>query len=365
MKFKIEKDLLEKGIQTVQNVAGVKSALPILANMMIEAQKGSIRFTATDLDVGIQCTTLEGEVIDEGATTIPAKKISDIIRELPDGMVTIATKKNDATTIECGKAFFRIMGLPKDEFPKIPEVKEKGAITVEQPMLKTMINMTSFAVSHDETRYILNGILFVVNEKFLRLVATDGRRLALIQREFSSSQKEERRAIVPTKAIYELNRILKDDGKVKVSLTQNQVSFQMENVLIISRLIEGDFPNYEQVIPKETKDKLMIGREELLLAARRASLLTSQDSLAVKMDLLRDKLVVSKYAPDVGESKEELVADYKGESFSVGFNPAYLIDVLKNMSDDEIGFELNGPEKPGVIRTADNYLYMVLPIQLK
>ena len=363
MKIKILKQDLVKGIQTVQNVISTRTTLPILSNMLIETQKNTIKLAATDLDTAISCV-VPATVVQEGAITVPAKRFGDIIKELPEQDVVISVRKNNMVTIDCKKAFFKVMGLSKEEFPKIPSIKDKEIIVMEQAMLKNMLCMTSFAVSHDETRYILNGILFDIKNSKVKMVATDGRRLALVEKEIDTPKQMEKKIIVPAKAVQEVARSLKDEGMVKIFFTTNQIAFEVDGTIIISRLIEGEFPQYEQVIPKERKEKVKVERTTFLAAARRASILASQDSQAIKIDLFKNRMVVSKNTPDVGEAREELEVDYKGNEISIGFNPGYLIDALKNIDLESVGFELTDSTKPGVIRTPDNFIYVVLPMQL-
>ncbi len=363
MRIKTTKESLFKGIQTLQNVISTKATLPILSNFLIETQKGKIYMAATDLDVGISLN-LPVDILEEGSITVMAKRFSDIIRDLPEGQIDITVRKNNSIAIESQRCFFKLMGLPKEEFPKLPKLHEKESIVLNQQLLKSMLSLTFFAVSHDETRYILNGVLFVVKGKSIRFVATDGRRLALIEKELESPVEFKKEVIVPTKAIQELIRNLKDEGPVKINFSENQISFQFDNIVIVSRLIEGQFPHYEQVIPKEGKNKIIIDRERFLWAAKRVAILTSPDSQAIKMDLFKDKLIFSKNSPDMGEAKEEIDIEHKGEEFSVGFNPQYLIDVLKSLKDQAISLELTGPESPGIIRAQENYVYIILPMQL-
>lgn len=364
MKVECSRENLLKGLSVVQNAISMRSTLPILSNILLETTKDSLTITGTDLDLGI-ITTVRTNVENQGSITVPAKKLFDIIKELPDAPITMSLKKNNMVHITCEKAQFKIMGIPKNDFPKLPEFKDKEAVTLGQAMLKDMLNMTSFAMSKDETRYILNGVHVVVKKNMIRMVATDGRRLALVEREIEPLKAEvDKKMIIPVKTVQELLRNLKDDGEAAIMFGQNQIMFNLGEVVIISRLIEGEFPDYEQVIPKENKDKLFVDREKFLLAARRAILLTTQDSQAVKLDIDKDRMVISKQSPQIGEVEEELEVEYKGSPFSIGFNPAYLIDVLKNLGEQSIGFELQHPEKPGVIRTKDKYIYVVLPMQL-
>ncbi len=363
MKIECDKDTLLKGVSTVQNAISARSTLPILSNILLETNKESLAITGTDLDIGI-IINIPVKVGAPGSITVPAKKFLDIVKELPDSQVTLSVRKNNMMHVVCENTQFKIMGIPKDDFPKLPEFKDKTSVNLEQALLKTMLDMTSFAISRDETRYILNGVYVVIKKNLIRVVATDGRRLALIEREINLPKAMDKKVIIPVKTVQELQRNLKDFGEVAVFFADNQVMFDFGSLVIISRLIEGEFPNYEQVIPKELKDKVVVDRERLLLATRRASLLTSQDSQGIKMDIEKGKMVISKQSPDIGEAREELDVEYKGPNFSIGFNPGYIIDVLKNMEEQSIGFELENPEKPGVIRTKEKYVYVVLPMQL-
>lgn len=362
MKFKVDKNVLLGGIQTVQNIITAKSALPILSNILIETQQGKLKLTATDLDIGISCI-IPVDIQEEGAITIPAKRFSDIIKELPMEEVQITAKKNNMVNIETGVCQFKIMGLGREDFPKLPEFKDKEVVKLEQAGLKEALGMTAFAVSMDETRYILNGILFKIQKNSLVLVATDGKRLAIIDKKLNQNIEKEINIIVPIKTIHELMRNLQEDKEVSLVLGNNQVMFDLGGAIIISRLIEGEFPDYKQVVPVVSENKIKINREQFLLAVKRAALLSTPDYQAVKLEVFKNKLVVSKSTPDVGESREEVPVEYTGKEIAIGFNPGYLTDVLKNLSGSSVGFELSDSEKPGVIRI-DGYTYIVLPMRL-
>ncbi|MDD5115560.1 MAG: DNA polymerase III subunit beta [Candidatus Omnitrophica bacterium] len=362
MKFKVEKDNLVTAIQTVQNIITTKSALPILSNILIETQQDGVRLTATDLDIGITCV-IPVDIHEQGAITIPAKRFSDIIKEFPIDIVNVTTKKNNLVVIDSELCQFKIMGLAKEEFPKLPEFKDKKVVKVNQSTLKEMLALTSFAVSFDETRYILNGILFKINKGNLTLVSTDGKRLAIAERKLGVDADFELSMIVPIKTIHELNRNLKEGGELSLVVGSNQALFDLGNVAIISRLIEGEFPDYKQVVPAVSENKMKIDRSQFLLAVRRAALLSTQDYQAVKLEVFKNKLVISKSTPDVGEFREELPAEYQGRELIIGFNPVYLIDILKNLGDEEISLELIDGEKPGVIRIS-GYIYIVLPMRI-
>lgn len=363
MIIKIKKEDLMKGLQSTIGVISTKNTLPILSNILIQTKERFLELVATDLDVGI-ITNINPEVIEEGAITVPAKKFTEIINELPESTITITTKKNNIVNIECANTFFKIMGIPKEEFPKLPKLTEKNKIVLSQNTLKEMLIMTSFAISHDETRRILNGILFVLNNNEIKLVATDGRRLAIVKKTMDLPKELNIKAVVPAKAIQEINRIISDGGQVTISFDGNQVMFALKNTVIISRLIGGEFPNYEQATPQQYKDKLRINKDKFLTAVKRAALLTTPDSQSIRLDIFKDKTIVSKHAPDIGEAKEELDGEYMGGEFFIGFNPNYLLDGLKNIKQEQLNIEFSGPEKPAVAQDGEGYLYVLLPMQI-
>lgn len=363
MKFKVEKTQMVNAIQAVQNIITSKIALPILSNILIEAQTDCLRLTATDLDVGITCV-IPVEVYEQGAITIPAKRFSDIIKDFPLNIINITAKKNNQVSIDSDMCQFKIMGLAKEEFPRLPEFKDKKAIKIEQDVLKQMLSLTAFSVSLDETRYVLNGILFKINKGVLILVATDGKRLAIAERKLTAVEPDaEVSIIIPIKTVQELNRNLRDTGELSLVISSNQALFDLGSVAVVSRLIEGEFPDYKQVIPAPNENKMKVERSQFLLAIKRAALLATPDYQAVKLEVFKNKLAISKSTPDVGEFHEELAVEYQGREMVIGFNPVYLIDVLKNLNEETISLELTDGEKPGVIRIS-GYVYIVLPMRL-
>jgi len=368
MKIQIKKEELQKGIQIVQNIITPKNILPILSNILIETTKNKVKLTSTDLDMGI-AILLDANIEEAGSITLPAKKLSDIIKELPEGEVMISVKKNNVVHIRLETCEFKLMGLSAEEFPKLPSFKDKEVIEIDQVILKEMLHLTVFSVSHEETRYVLNGLLLELKKHahkdnfMMKLVATDGRRLALVEKSLETKLAKELKIIIPHKTIIELLRNLQDDGKIQIVVATNQVFFELNNIIVISRLIEGEFPDYSRVIPPPADIKIKADRQQLLQAIRRASLFTTPDSLAIKLELSANKLVVSKSTPDVGESREEVGVEYSGKDMIIGFNPNYVVDVLRNLSGAFVELELVAPEKPGVIRTED-YVYLVQPMRL-
>src|SRR6202162_1273544 len=258
MKFSVSKDKLLEGLSTVQNVVSTRTTLPILSNVLLQASDGEVRLTTTDLDVGVR-GTIEAQVERTGATTLPARRLFAIVRELPSSEIYFDVDSKNLASIRSGSSFFKILGLPEEEFPSLARFEEAKIFTIAQKDLKDGLKKTSYAISTDETRYVLNGVLFSFKENKLTLVATDGRRLALIDLELEFPRSQELDIIVPTKAVTEIQRLLCEEGEVKLSISENQIAFELNRTLLVSKLIEGNYPNYRQVIPGEAKERVTLG----------------------------------------------------------------------------------------------------------
>ena len=368
MNLTIAKDQILHGLQAVQNVVSTRTTLPILSNVLVRAEEGRIEFTATDLDVTVSCA-VEATVKQGGATTIPVKKLFGIIRELTSPEIEIETDDKNVTSIRAGSSFFKIRGLAAEEFPPLPKFKDDKRVTVPQEKFRSMLKKTSFAISSDESRYVLNGIYLSLKDHKITMVATDGRRLALVDEEADIAEKSQGEFIIPAKAVNELGRLLQDKGDVDLNFSENQASFSLKNekgagVLIISKLIEGNYPNYRQVIPAETKERIALPREEFLQALRRAEIMTSDKQNSVKMAFGKNTLAITANSPDVGEARETMTINYKGKEMAVAFNPAYLIEPLNALPNDEVFFELIDELSPGVLKINGPFLYVVMPMRL-
>ena len=367
MKITIAKDQIIAGLQAVQNVVSTRTTLPILSNVLLNADKGRVEFTATDLDVTVSCS-VEAKVEKSGSTTVPVKKLFGIVREL-NGEIEIETDEKNVTSIRSGGSFFKIHGLAADEFPPLPKFKDDKKVALPQETVRAMLKKTSFAVSTDESRYVLNGIYISLKDGKMTLVATDGRRLALVDEEVELSEKSTGEFIVPAKAINELNRLLQSTGDVELKFGENQASFALKDdkgfsVLLITKLIEGNYPNYRQVIPGEAKERIPLNREELLAALRRAEIMTSEKANSVKMTFGKNSLAITANSPEVGEARESLAVNYKGKEMAIAFNPRYLIDPLAALSEDEVFIELIDELSPGVLKINGPFLYVVMPMRL-
>ena len=365
LQIKVQKEEFLQAVTTVYGAISSKATLPILSNILIQSNgPDQIVLSGTDLELGIK-TQCSAVVLLQGAITIPAKKLYEIIRELNSGEVEITVGKNNAVNIKTTKSFFKIMGLESDDFPKLPDPVAEQSFEMDRVVLKECLSLTTFAISRDETRYTLNGVLGIFKAKKARFVATDGKRLASIEKTIDLPSDIILEVIIPAKTIAEVIKTISDSqGKIKLSLSQNQIMFQIDETILISRLIEGRFPNYEQVIPKDVKTKTDVNRQDLLSCLKRVSLLTSQENQAVKIDFIKDRLLISSRSPNMGEAKEEVPAKISGDDLTIGFNPGYVIDVLKNLSDETITLAMTEPDKPGLIKNEDGYLYVVMPMQL-
>ncbi len=368
MNLTIAKEQLINGLQAVQNVVSTRTTLPILSNVLLRAQENRLELTATDLDVTVSCA-VEAQVKKGGATTVPVKKLFGIVRELANGELSLEVDEKNVTSVQSGPSFYRINGLAADEFPPMPKFKEGKKVAVSQETIRGMLRKTDFAVSTDETRYVLNGIFFSLKDHKLTLVATDGRRLALVDEEVELPGEGQCDFIVPAKAVNELTRLLQDKGNVEIRYAENQAAFALSDdsnasVLVVTKLIEGNYPNYRQVIPNETKERIALVREEFLHALRRAEIMTSEKANSVKLAFGKNNLAITANSPDIGEARESIAINYKGKEMAIAFNPRYLIDPLTALPDEEVFFELSDELSPGVLKINGPFLYVVMPMRL-
>jgi DNA polymerase III subunit beta len=363
MKFSVTKEKLLECLQQVQNVVSTRTTLPILSNVLLQANGNVVHLTTTDLDVGVR-GSFEADVEKEGATTLPARRLFTIIRELPSSAISFDIDGKNAASIRSGQSFFKILGLPEEEFPPLPKFDEAKVVTIAQKDLRDGLRKTSYAISTDETRYVLNGVLFSFKDNKLTLVATDGRRLAMLDIELEFPRSHEADIIVPTKAVAELQRLLTDDGDVRVSVSSGQIAFDLNNTLLVSKLIEGNYPNYKQVIPGEMKERVTLERETFLNSLKRVSLLASDKSNSIKLNFSKNNIEITANTPEVGEAKESLPVAYKGREFSIAFNPEFLMAPLRNLAEDEIFLDLIDEMSPGVIKIQSPFLYVLMPMRI-
>ncbi len=373
MKFKINRDHFTYGLAQVLNVVGSKATMPILSNVLIEAEKDQISLTTTNLDLGIRCK-IKAEVKEAGAVTLPVKRLASIVRELPSSEVAFDASPNHQVKLTSGGSTFRIMGIGRDEFPPLPEFGDEKAFTIDQAELATMLRSVSYAQSTDETRYILNGVYFNFHEGKLSLVATDGRRLALISKEMEVPAEKAGSIILPAKTVAELVHLLDKGEKVKINFNERRCAFQIasnkdtgglvDSVYLYSKVVEGNYPNYQQVIPKETHQRIKLERELFQQCVHRAALVCSEKANSVKLKVATNLLEITAQSPDFGEAHESMAINYSGPDLQVAFNPAFMMDPLKALTKDEIFFELKDEVSPGVFKTLENFVCVVMPVRL-
>ena len=351
-----------------QSIVERRNTMPILANVLLEAHKSDIRVTATDLEVGIR-GRVEGDVVKEGSVSVNAKKLYEIIREVPNEQVQLKSLENDWVEIRSGKSTFKIVGMDAREFPQFPKFSRDGLTTTPATTLRQMIEGTIFSVSNDETRYSLNGVYVEEGEAGkVRMVATDGHRLAFDERSLGSFGLA-KGVILPRKGLAELKKLLEsdDESAVSIGFRENMGLVMRDQIELFMRLIDGDFPDYTKVIPQGNQNIAHVEHEELLQALRRVSILSSERYKGIKMDFKQDRLAISAHNPDLGEAVEEVEIDYNGKPLSIGFNARYLIDVLHVLGNEgEVQIELKDELSPSVVKKSgsDGYLYVLMPMRL-
>ncbi len=374
MKVRIARDELLTGLQRVQGVVEKRNTMPILSNILLEAKSDGVDILATDLEIGMR-GLYKASVQEPGSVTLSARKLYEILKELKDGEVELSVGDNNWAILQAGKSQFRIVGLPSSDFPALPAIEREGLIPLEGAGLVDLIRKTAFAVGDNDARYILNGLLvtLTVTEKktTLRLVGTDGHRLAVAEQEMGGPPGKdgprEVKAIIPKKAAHEMRRLLEEgDGEPFIGFTKNVMIFRKSGLLLTSRLMEGNYPNYQQVIPKDQDRKVTLDRGELEGALRRVAVLSRDKTNAVKMSLSSGRVTLFSSNPDFGEATEELPAKYAGDSLTTGFNARYLLDVLGVVDGESVSLQMETALSPCLIREPNNprFTCVVMPIKV-
>jgi DNA polymerase-3 subunit beta len=358
-------------LDALQSVAGIverRHTLPILANVLLRKTGGTIEFTTSDLEIQVRTRAELGGDAGQVATTVGARKLIDILKSLPaDQAVTLASAQNKLT-LSGGKSRFTLQTLPADDFPLVNESVDFGpTFSVPQKTLRDLVNQVHFAMAVHDIRYYLNGILFIAEGKQLTLVATDGHRLALAQAELAAEVPSKQEVILPRKTVLELQRLLKDeDTAIEMRFANNQAKFQFSGMEFVTKLVEGKFPDYNRVIPRNHKNALVLGRAPLLASLQRAAILTSEKFKGVRINLEPGLLRIASSNAEQEEAKEELEIDYAGDSIEIGFNVTYLIDVLANMSAEMVKLELQDSSASALITVPEQpgFKYVVMPMRI-
>lgn len=368
MEFRIAADELKKALYRAQGIVERKTTMPILANVLVNATKGGVTVTAFDLDIGV-VSEHPAEVIKPGAVTLSAKYVFDIVQNLPEAQVTVRKLQNNYAEIVSGPSHFKIVGMAPEEFPKLPREESAPLVKVNGAVLLEMIKKTQFAISTDETRYILNGVFFEPREgNKVRMVATDGHRLALVERELEGEFKLKGGVIIPRKGLFELKRLLDEapDAECHLGFAENSALFKKQGLTMVMRLIDGQFPEYQRVIPKEGERQIAIPKLRFAEGLKRIALLSADKSNAVKVSLSDNQLRITSQNPDLGEAKDDVDVAYRGGNITIGFNARYLMDVLGVLETDEVVFELGDEHSPGVLHAPGDrsYTAVVMPMRV-
>ncbi len=364
--------MLHEALQHVSRVVSGRTTLPILSNVLLEASENRLRMVAYDMEIGAESSiSVEMEV--EGALTVPARMLGDVVAGLPDATVEMKSEERSILALSCGRSQYSIHGLPAEEYPPLPEVSGSIGLSISQAAMRDLIRSTIFSASTDETRAILTGVLLKRDRAGVKMVATDSYRLAVKTAPDAAVKdeqgKDEWQLIVPARALQEVNRLLdpaNEETPVKVAAGEQQVRFEVGPYILISRLIEGQFPNYERVIPTDADRRIKVRREDLAGAIRRAAIVARAEASKLVFRAGEGTLAITAESGDVGRAREELAAEVEGPELEVAFNAEYLSDVLGVMGSDMVIWELTGSLSQGLLKGADDpdYLYVVMPMQL-
>ena len=368
MRFTISREKLQEGLAAVTAAVPAKTTLPVLANLLVETTERGIRLSATDLDIAVS-TEVSADVESAGSITIPAKKLSEIARELPPSPVKISASGEQRVTLECGRSKFKLLGLPRDEFPTFPSVRFNESWRVKSGELQKLISHTAFAVSTEESRPILNGVLWELRDDKMRMVATNGHRLAKMEVPVEASSAPPGDLIIPPKALDQIRRLFPAEEELEIARGDNHLGFRSPFTSVFTRLVEGPYPNYEQVIPKDNDRYCLADKGALTGALKRMSVIASDQTHRIKMSFNTGMLKFSVTTPDLGEAQDELPVQYNGDQLDIGFNATYLLEILRYMPTEQVRLTFKAPERAATIEPEGwddpaKYLCLVMPLRL-
>lgn len=373
MEFRIEKELFLKALQKIQGIVEKRTSMPILSNVLLEATESSLHVTATDLEVGMK-SIYPAEVENTGKITVSAKKLYEIVKELPNQLIIFSTKDNDWVEIKCGKVQFNIVGLSPDEFPYFPDVKEENLFEIESSLLKGMIEKTAYAICTDETKYNLNGIFAKVEVNSeginsLKMVSTDGHRLSIATGNFKGTAGPEllKGVILPKKGIYEMKKITDEEGGMLLfGFMDNSAVIKRGDSYMVMRLVDGEFPDYNRVIPASNTRIVTVNKDNFSHSVRRMAILSSEKFKGIMLEITSGGIKISSSNPELGDAMEELDVSYEGESISVRFNARYLLDVLAVAETENVDMKFKDELSPSIIvpEKSDSFLAVIMPMRL-
>lgn len=369
MRFTCSREKLLGGLQIVGSVVSTRGMKPVYESVLIRSRDGALEMMGTDLEVAIRfhLTDEDGGIrIEEaGALVVPAARLTAILREVKDDQVDFTWEQN-ILTVECVGSRFRIMGLPEEEFPEIPDFPEQAPITVPSALFQRMVARTSFAAAREKMRYALNGVLLLLKDNRLQMIGTDGRRLAHSGATIDDPTGADLKAIVPTKGMMQISKVVgEEEETIDLALGNNQLSARTAHAVVVSRVLEGSFPPFEDVIPVNCERKARVRRTDLIAAVRKAALLTNKESQSVRWTFGEGSLKLTARAAEVGEAHVSLDIEYEGEPAEIAFNPAYVLDGLNVIEAETVTFEFRNPSSPAKMTDGDEFTYVVMPISIE
>jgi DNA polymerase III subunit beta len=363
MKFVVSRNELSQLIRKIQNIVPQNAPVPILSHFLIEADGDELIFTATDLTVGSRCRA-KAKIYEKGSLSIPSKRFFQLVRELTEPSIEVATAENEMAEIRAGSSRFRLHGMDRNEYPALPDLKAATQFSIESEKLKEMLFRTVFAVSKEDSRYVLTGVLMRIENGKAIFVGTDGKRLAKTESAISLNPEHAGEYILPPKAVDEIIKMLGDEKEATVYLTSDKVAVESGSTLVISKLLSGDYPDFEQVIASRSEKNMILHREELITLLRQISLFTNDMTQSVRFTFFPGELQLTANCTDVGEGKVSMPVNYEGDKLEIAFNPFFFLDILRHSKDETVSLGVSDPYNPGIITDSTESLFIIMPMRL-
>lgn len=363
MKFVVSKNELSNLIRKVQNVVPINAPLPILSHLLLEASGEDVTVTATDLTVGIRCTA-NAKIYEQGALSIPSRRFFQLVKELTESNVGIASSINDMVEITSGSSLFRLHSLKKNDFPVLPDMQDAIKFSLSSDQLKDMLQRTAFAVSKEDNRFVLTGVLLRIAEGIATIVGTDGKRLAKIDQEITLYPEFQGEYIIPIKAVEEIIKIVGENNQTTVFLAQDKIAIESDNAILITKLLSGRYPDFEPIIATTSNKIVDLHREELISILKQVALFTNEASNSVKFTFQEGELTLTANCSKVGEGKVSMPVNYEGHKLDIAFNPFFFLDILKHSKDESVKLGISDSYNPGIITDSTRSLFIIMPMRL-
>lgn len=363
MKAIISRPELASLIGKIQSVVSSKPAIPILANVLIEAYNGQLTVSATDLTVSMRAQ-MEANIVEEGAITLPARRFFQLVRELTVPEIELTASSDELAYIQAGSSQFRLNGINKSEFPALPDLSQAENFSIASDGFKKMLSNSVFAAAREDSRHVLNGVLMKVENSNATFIGTDGKRLAKVNIPVELSAEHKHDYLIPLKAVEEIVKSIDSEEPVKISLTPDKIGIESDSTTLITKLLSGEYPDVERVIPKESEFKLTLHREELMALLKQVALFTTDKSHSVHFILKPGELTLTANSSEIGEGTVSMPVDYSGEPFEIAFNPFFFHDILRHSSDETVTFAISNPHNPGLITDSTSANYVIMPMRL-